>query len=53
MSREIYCNWYNNYVKELPEYQTEECDDYPGRCNPDDCECCEIHCFDEEGNRID
>lgn len=53
MSRELYCLWYDNYVKELPEHQTEECDDYPHRCNPEECECCEIHCFDEDGNRID
>lgn len=50
---EIYCKWFNNYVKLLPEHQTDICDDYPYRCDPDDCECCEIHSFDEEGNRID
>lgn len=53
MNTELYCNWYGKYVKELPEHETEACMDYPHRCNPQDCECCVGHQFDDEGDRID
>lgn len=53
MSRERYCLYYDNYVKVLPEHETEECIDYPHGCDPQDCEFCRDHHFDEEGNRID
>lgn len=53
MNRELYCLYYGEYVKELPEYETDECMDYPHACDLQDCEFCEEHLFDNSGNRVD
>ena len=52
MDRELYCKEYDKYVKELTEGEAEECIDWPV-CSPQDCEYCEEHLFDDEGNRVD
>lgn len=53
MGRELYCNWFDDYVKILPEHETDKCNDYPVGCNPQDCEYCKENLFDDEGNRVD